>query len=114
MFVNEDYSNYKYIVSASDNYVILTNRRTVNGSYLAPETISIIYQYLNPSFITIEGTRTVNSSVTYEPIDISNSFFARADCLDIIKVQFILILFIAFLFNGLTRFVRKGGVLFGK
>lgn len=113
MFVNDDYSNYKYLVSASDNYVVLTNRHTVNADWQNPQTINIIYQYLNPSFLTIEGTRTVSSSVVYEQIDVSNSFFARSDCLDIIKVQFLIIFFVIFIFNGLTRFVKKGGAFFG-
>lgn len=114
MFVDENYSNYKYVVAESDNYLVLTNRRSVNASWDSPQTISVIYQYLNPSFLTIEGNRTVSTSVTYPEVEISDSFFARADCLDIIKVQMILIFFIVFLFNGLSRFVKKGGVFFGQ
>ena len=113
MFVNEDYSNYKYLVSVSDNYVVLTNRHSVSADWQNPQNINVIYQYFKPSFVTIESTRTVNSSVVYEQVDISDSFYSRADCIDIIFAQFLVIFFVAFIFNGLTRFVKKGGALFG-
>lgn len=113
LFVNENYKNYKYIVGVSDNYLVLTNCPSVNASYQNPQTIDIIYQYLNPSFLTVEGTRTYSSSTLFEQIETSQSFFARSDCLDLIVVQVILIFMILFFLNGLTKFVHKGGVFFG-
>lgn len=113
MFVNENYSQYKYVVGISDNYLILSKQSSVSADWNNPTTIDVVYQYLNPSFLTVEATRTFTTTTTFSEIDASNSFFARADSLDLIKVQVILIFMILFFINGLTRFVRKGGVFFG-
>lgn len=113
MFVNEGYEDYKYVVGVSDNYIILTNQPRVNADWQNPQTIDIIYQYLDPSFITIENTRQYTSTTIFTPIENSQSFFARPDSLDLIKVQVILIFMILFFLNGLTKFVHKGGVFFG-
>ena len=113
MFVNENYSNYKYLVSVADNYVVLSKTSSVTADWQNPKTIDIIYQYINPSFLVIEDTRSFSSSQTFERIETSHSFFARADSLDLIKVQVILIFMILFFLNGITRFVKKGGVFFG-
>ena len=113
MFVNEDYEDYNYLVSASDNYVILTNRSSVNASWDNPKSIPIIYQYLNPSFVTIEGSRSYTNNTYFNQVETSQSFYSRADCCNILIVQFIIIFFLIFILNGLTRFVKKGGVFFG-
>lgn len=114
MFVNNNYSNYKYVVGISDNYLILSKQSSVNADWNNPKTIDVIYQYLNPSFLTVEATRTFTSVTNFSEIETSQSFFARNDCLDIIKVQFLVIFFMIFILNALTRFVRKGGVFFGR
>lgn len=113
MFVNENYKNYKYVVGISDNYLILANRSSVTASWDNPKMIDVIYQYLNPSFLTVEATRQFTTTTYFSEVDTSQSFFARADSLDLIKVQMIVIFFVIFVLNGLTRFVKKGGVFFG-
>lgn len=113
MFVNEEYSNYKYVVGISDNYLILAKQSQVNADWNNPKTIDVVYQYLNPSFLTVEATRTFTTTTAFSEIDTSQSFFARSDSLDLIKVQVILIFMILFFLNGLTKFVHKGGVFFG-
>lgn len=113
MFVNENYKDYKYVVGNSDNYIVLAKQDHVNADWQTPKTIDVVYQYLNPSFVSFVATRTFNTTTYFSEIETSQSFFARADCLDLIKVQFLIIFFVAFIFNAMTRFVRKGGVLFG-
>lgn len=113
MFVNENYKNYKYVVGISDNYLILANRSSVTASWDNPKTIDVVYQYLNPSFLTVEATRQFTTTTYFSEVDTSQSFFARADCLDLVKAQMIVIFFVIFVLNGLTRFVKKGGVFFG-
>lgn len=113
MFINENYKNYKYVVGISDNYLILSKQSSVSADWNRPATIDVIYQYLNPSFLTVEATRTFTTDTTFSIIETSNSFFARADSLDLIKVQVILIFMILFFLNSLTKFVHKGGVFFG-
>lgn len=113
MFVNENYKNYKYVVGISDNYLILAKQDHVIADWNNQKTIDVVYQYLNPSFLTVEATRTFSSTTYFSDVDTSQSFFARADCLDLIKAQMIIIFFTIFVLNGLTRFVKKGGVFFG-
>lgn len=113
MFVNENYKSYKYVVGISDNYLILANRSSVTASWDNPKTIDVVYQYLNPSFLTVEATRQFTTTTYFSEVDTSQSFFARADSLDLIKAQMIIIFFVIFVLNGLTRFVKKGGVFFG-
>ena len=79
MFVNEDYQNYKYLVKASDNYVVLSNSRFIDGSWDSPDTINVIYQYIKPSWLTIEDTYTSSSSYTFKQVDIDSEFTSRAD-----------------------------------
>lgn len=113
MYVNEEYSQYKYVVGISDNYLILAKQPNVVADWNNPKTIDVVYQYLNPSFLTVEATRTFTSTTVFSEVETSQSFFARADSLDLIKVQMIVIFFVIFVLNALTRFVRKGGVFFG-
>lgn len=113
MYLNENYKNYKYVVGISDNYLILSKRSSVIASWDNPQTIDVIYQYLNPSFLTVEATRQFTTTTYFSEVDTSQNFFARADSLDLIKVQMIIIFFVIFVLNGLTRFVKKGGVFFG-
>lgn len=114
MFINQNYKNYKYVVGISDNYLILARQSSVNASYNNPVTIDVVYQYLNPSFLTVEATRTFTTFTNFSQIESSQSFFARADSMDIIKSQFLIIFFVIFIINGLTRFVKKGGIFFGQ
>lgn len=115
MFINDNYKNYKYVVGISDNYLILSRQSSVNASLDSPKTIDVVYQYLTPSFLTIEATRTFNTTTYFSELDNpSQSFFARTDCNSIILSQFLIIFFVIFCINGLTRFVKKGGVFFGR
>lgn len=113
VFVNEEYNNYKYLVEASDNYVCLAKTSSVTGDWQNPTTIDVVYQYLEPSFLTIEDEITFTSEKTFSRVETTQSFYARRDCLGLIGIQFLIGFFILFLFNSLTRFVRKGGVIFG-
>lgn len=114
MFINQNYKNYKYVVGISDNYLILARQSSVNASYNNPVTIDVVYQYLKPSFLTVESTRTFTTVTNFSQIESSQSFFARADSMDIIKCQFLIIFFVIFVLNGITRFVKKGGIFFGQ
>lgn len=113
MFVNSDYLDYKYIVDVSDNYVCLSKRSSVSADWQHPTTIDVIYQYFNPSIITLESSMTFSSSQQFSLADVSDNFFDRADCPQLIVCELSVIFFILFVLNALTRFVRKGGVFFG-
>lgn len=114
MFINENYKNYKYVVGNSDNYLVLSKQPSVTADWNNPKTIDVVYQYLSPSFVSFEATRTFTANTYFSEIETSQSFFARADCNQIILSQFLIIFFVVFVLNGLTRFVKKGGVFFGQ
>lgn len=114
MFVNEDYINYKYVVSVSDNYVVLSKTRTVNADWNNPQTIDIIYQYLKPSTLTIEGERTFNSFQTFEQVDVTDNDFERADYIDIFNACMLFIgIIVYFVINSVTKLVHRGGAIYG-
>lgn len=114
MYVPEDYSNYKYVVQCSDNYVVLTNRKTVNADWTNPVDIDIIYQYFKPSFITIEGVRTITSQQVFEQIDVDDNMTSRADFCDIWLSCLLFISVIVFTcINCVTKLVHRGGALYG-
>ena len=113
IYVNEGYENYKYLIDVSDNYVVLTNRRTVTANYDNPKTIPVIIQYFYPSTNLIEETRTYSRSYEFDEVQISQNFFDRADSLFIINTQIYIFFLLLFFLNAFTKLVRKGGVFFG-
>lgn len=114
LFVNEEYENYKYLVEANDNYIVLTNRSYVAGAYDNQVEYKVIYQYLKPSILTIEDTRVARTEINFDKIETSQNYWDRADCPELICASFTIIWFLLFIINALTRFVRKGGVFFGQ
>lgn len=113
IYVPEDYDNYRYLVSFGDNYVVLTNRRSVSASYTEPVSISTFTQFLYPSTYSFSGSTSITSNRTFTEIDVGSSFYDRADCPLIFLCIFVALFFSIFILNGLTRFVRKGGLFFG-
>lgn len=115
MYVDRNYSNYKYIVAVSDNYIVLTNRRNVNADWQTPQTIDVIYQYLKPSFLVIEGERTFTNSQTFEQVEVSQNDFERADYCDYFNSAMLFISVIVFtVVTCVTRMVKKGGIIYGQ
>lgn len=114
MFVNSEYLNYDNIVEIGDNFVCLTKVSSVSADWQNPSTIDVIYQYNFPSILTIETERTFNSSQYFPSVETSDNFFDRPDCPQIISCELAVIFFILFVLNGLTRFVKKGGIFFGQ
>ena len=110
MFVNEEYKNYKYLVDVSDNYVVLTDQRVVNGSWQEPESIDIIYQYFEPSTLVIESSQTFSNTRTFTQVDTSQNFYDRSDCHEILLSAFLIVLLTCFVINQVTEFIVKGGL----
>lgn len=108
IFVKEEYTNFDNLVEVSDNYIVLTNRASVNGSWENPTEINVIYQYLEPSELVIEDTMTFNTSRSFESIETSQDFYDRADCHEILLSGFLISFLCCFIINGITKFVVKG------
>lgn len=109
IFVNN--TDFKYLVSRSDNYLILTNVPSVNASYNNPADIDTLVQYIYPSTYSYESTLTVSSSKSYDRIDVTDSFWERADSVNIMFGGFFILFLFVFIFNQFTKLVRSGGVL---
>lgn len=114
LYVDENYSNYKYLVSASDNYIILTNEPYALGSWDSPDTINIIYQYLKPGYLVIEDRKTYTSNVDFRNIsnNISHNWKDRADYTTIICGALIVALITTLIFKGVSKLFVRGGVWF--
>lgn len=113
IFVNEDYTNYKYLVEVSDNYIVLTNSSNVNGEWQNPDTINVIYQFIKPSTLTIEGTRTYTSTQSFNRVEVSDDYWTRGDVPEILSISLMVTFLFVFILNGLTRILKKGGIFFG-
>lgn len=111
IFVNEDYNNYKYLVEASDNYVVLSNSSYVEGDWQNPDTIDVIYQYIKPSTLTIEGTQTYTTTKSFDRVEISNDFWDRGDSPTIFGYAVLVTFLALYIINILTKVVKRGGLL---
>lgn len=108
-FVNEEYRNYNKLVGVGDNYIILTNKTSAEN-----EQISIIYQYIKPSTMVIEGTRNVYGYTEYKRIETTDNFWARGDAPEIVIAGIVTMFLLLFIINGVTKLVKKGGIFFGQ
>lgn len=111
IFVNEDYDNYKYLVEASDNYVVLTNSSYVEGDWQNPDEIDVIYQYIKPSTMVIEATQTYTTTKSFDRVEISSEFWDRGDSPMIFGYAVLVTFLSLYIINILTRVVKRGGLL---
>lgn len=114
-YVPTEYSNYKYLVQVSDNYIVLSNDNMINGTWDSPDEINVIYQYLTPSITTIKGTYSSTSTRRFTNISsqISDNIYVRADFPQLFMCNIAIVLIILVIFNGITRIVKRGGAIFG-
>lgn len=112
MFINSDIpSNYKYVYKVSDNFISLTNKSNIESG----DTYKCYNQYLSPSWLYIETNEVATCDNTLIEInEFSDSYYARADMPTIFIASMILLLFILFIYNCVTKLVVKGGLFFGK
>lgn len=110
MYVPEDYTNYHYLVSNSDNYVVLYNHSSASGTWDNPTTIHCIIQYLKPSIVTLPYTLSISNSRQFTSIDVSDNFYDRADAPELTIAIMIAIFFLCFIVNGATKLIVKGGI----
>lgn len=112
VYVDENYNNYKYLVRASDNYIILTNQRNAGytDNYNAEE-IDVIYQYISPSTMVIESTETIRGYTEFTEVENRTSeFWERGDISNISTVVAIITILTCFVINGVTKIFIKGGM----
>lgn len=103
--------DFKY-AQFNNGYINLYNKPYGNNETLPYYRI---YTYTD-DFYYSEGTQSFSSYNTtyFTEIEVSNNWAYRRDFSDICLTSFIIFLFFfVFLFNIMTSFIRKGGVLGG-
>lgn len=113
-YVDDNYSNFIYLIEASDNYLILSDCSHISGASGDSDSVSAIIQYFTPSFVTIPIIYTSEDSFKFINVSdfISTSVYDRADFPLIFTCGFIILFIFAFVLNQLSKLVYKGG-LFG-
>lgn len=111
LYVNDDYLSYHYIVSYSDNYVVLSNSRRVYGSYDNPEEINVLVQYFSPSDLYFTTTQTFYNDRTFNNIDVTSSDWQRNDLMNVFVIATFMVLLTLFVYNILSKIFVRGGFL---
>lgn len=111
MYIDENYNNYKYLVEAHDNYVILSSSSAITGESGDTDSVNAIIQYFNPA-LTIPLTYYSDKTFSFTNIEnqLSNNIEDRADFPIIFICGFILIFLFIFIINNLSKLFKKGGV----
>lgn len=107
---NSDYLSYKYVVSNSDNYLVLTNTRRVYGTYDSPEDINCLVQYINPSDLYYTTTQTFYNSRTFPQIEVNNSDWSRNDISNILFCSVVIVVLTLFIYGIVSRIFVRGGL----
>lgn len=113
IYTQSQYKNYKYLVEVSDNYVVLTDSHYANGDWQNPDTIDIIYQFINEPLTVIEAERDITTTRTFQQVDISHNFFDSPKYPQYSTNIIIVVMFILYIINPITKMVKKGGIFFG-
>ena len=115
MYINSDYSNYKYLVDYGSNYVVLSTSHGIYGSSGDIDSVPVVVQYFQPSPLTLVTTYYSYDTMTFNDISdqFSSDFWDRADSPSLFICQFFVCVIIVFVFNQLSKIVKKGGVLGG-
>lgn len=112
IYIDSDNTNYKYLVSASDNYVVLSRSSSIDGTWDNPDTINVLYQYFTPSVYSIKTTYTSTSSRSFSDVSsqFATSIYDRSDFPILFVCNFLTLFLFGFILNQLTKLVKKGGV----
>lgn len=109
-------SSYKYLLDYGSNYIVLTNQSRSYGESGDPDLLSSYICYSSPSFQYLPYNYYSYSSelLTDVSSDLTNDFYYACDFPITIILSFLLCFVLLFIFNGLTRLILRGGVLFNK
>lgn len=108
LYIGDIPSDYHYAVFSND-YVTLYRVPTAQNTDL--DYYRIYFNY--DGFFYSTGTTHVNNFTTYQDISVTDSFWYRPDISNIVQTSFLLFFMIIFVFNLITSFVRRGGILGG-
>lgn len=107
IYLPTDYLDYKYMLNCTNDYIDLTTQSSIpsNTNY------EYIRVYSNrEGLVQLRSNTTGYYGTTATLVNVTDSFFARRDCLDITCVSFVFIFLLLFIFNTVTEFLNKGGI----
>lgn len=117
IYVHDDFdTRYKFLVDYGSNYLVLSKDSYSNGSSGDPDELPCKLIYFSPSFSELDFTYSTTDSTSYSDVSdffTSNIYYA-ADFPIILVCSFLLLTSLTFIFNGFTRIVQKGGIVFPK
>lgn len=100
-------NNYKYLVRINSNYYELSNVPYVNQN----SSYNFVRIYNNNDYYTeFYQSQTGYNTLNFKEVSVSNDFLCRNDIDKIMVVSFVIIYFIIFLCNIVTRVVKRGGL----
>lgn len=111
MYIPEELKNYKYIVEAHDNYVVLSNKSFIDADYSQPVTIKVLNKYIYPSDFYFYTYNTYYSSRDFVPLENTTSNYMNT-------IEFVLSAILCYIaikglvwgLNIVTSCVRRGGI----
>lgn len=115
IYVNDNFdTSYKFLVDYGSNYLVLSKDRFSNGSSGDPDVIPCKLVYLSPSFSSLDFNYTSFESVSYSDVsdEFTTNIYYSFDFPMVLICSFILTFSLCLIFNGFTRIVQKGGILF--
>lgn len=110
-YLENQYSSYKYVVEYSDNFLVLSNQRRVQGTYEDPESINVLVKYFQPSDFSFMTSKIFYNYQTFDTISTSDDDMDRADIPQVIQTAFIIVLLTIFIYHIVSRIFVRGGIL---
>lgn len=116
IYVNYDNipSNYKYLCDYGSNYIVLTNTSRSYGESGDADTLSTYVCYFSPSFQCFPSNYVTYESLSFTDISsyTTDNFYYAKDFPIVLLLSFSLVILLTLIFNGFTRLISKGGVVF--
>lgn len=115
LYVHDDIpASFKYLCDYGSNYFILTNDSYSSGCSGDPDILSAYLCYNIPSFSYVPITYTTYESVRFSDISNyrTNDLHFAADFPIILITGILLVFCLMLIFNGLTRLITRGGIVF--
>lgn len=116
-YVNDNIpSSYKYLLDYGSNYIVLTNSSHLHGSSGDPDIVNSFIVYSEPSFSYLPYRYYSYDSMSLTDVSsvLTNDLYYARDFPLIISVSLLVLFCLLFIFNGFTRLILRGGVLFNK
>lgn len=110
MYINENYSNYKYLVECHDNFVVLSTSSSISGTSGDTDSVPAIANYFNGYVLPFTFYSNNTFRFTNIQDSLSHNLEDRSDFPLIYICGFFTIFVLVFIINQFTKFVKKGGV----